>query len=436
MKTMVCISAVALVALVNVFPVWANSAPVVSNVSAAQRGDNSKLVDVYYDLADADGDNCTVWIAVQNLADADWRIPVLTVSGHIGASIAPGANRQIVWDAGADIPGWLGGFKVRVYADDGNSPDSLVLIPGGEFQMGDHFAEGEPRELPVHPVYVDSFMMSRFEVTNQQYCEYLNYARSHNEIQVADGIVYAASDSGHTDPFFDTHEYDADSQISYAGSVFVVLDRAGSDMNNHPVVEVSWFGAAAFCNWKSYLAGYQACYNLSTWSCDFSKTGFRLATEAEWEYAARGGLSSRRYPWGDAIVTSQANYWQSGDPFETGAYPWTTPVGFYDGQMHYQAQYNWPSAAASYQTTSGVNGYGLFDITGNVWEWNHDWYSETYYDVSSYGNPTGPTSGSSRVFRGGSWSNDATSCRVAYRSGTTPSVRNNSFGFRLVLDLD
>ena len=139
------------------------------------------------------------------------------------------------------------------------------------------------------------------------------------------------------------------------------------------MVEVSWYGSAAYGNWRSTQDGRDPSYNLSTWECNFDANGYRLPTEAEWEYAARGGEHDPyyRYPWGDTIDGSMANYRESGDPYETGPYPWTTPVGHYDGN----------------QTPPGVdmgNGYGLYDVAGNVYERCNDWYSSTYYGSSPY----------------------------------------------------
>ncbi len=194
-----------------------------------------------------------------------------------------------------------------------------------------------------------------------------------------------------------------------------------SGMAHHPVNNVSWYGAVAFANWRSAQDGLTPCYDLSTWSCDFAAAGYRLPTEAEWEYAARGGLQPTyyQYPWGNTIDGSQANYYNSGDPFE-GSIPHTTPVGYYDGS----------------QTPSGVdmaNGFGLYDMSGNVGELCSDWYSSSYYGVSPSSNPHGPSSGSSRVFRGGGWYNHSgppLNMRSALRHGHTPNLQN--IGFRLV----
>jgi formylglycine-generating enzyme required for sulfatase activity len=337
---------------------------------------------------------------------------------------------------------WLSG--------DPNIPDDMVYIPNGGFEMGDHFApEGYDDELPLHPVLLDAFFMSKYEITNSQYCDYLNDASSLGLIEVRSGVVYASP--GGTDPYCDTSTSSSYSQIAYSAGVFSVRTKDGRDMSDDPMVEVSWYGAVAYCNWRSSEEDYEACYNLSTWDCNFAKHGYRLATEAEWEYAARGGLSGKRFPWADPNIThTLANYYAaplsypydvsptSGyHPLWNGVYPYTSPVGFFDGTMKYKVDYNWPGSDTSYQTTSGANGLGLHDMAGNVWEWCNDWYSFTYYSTTPYPhvNPTGPTSGSDRVLRGGCWDLDAFYCRVAYRSSLSPDFRYFYLGFRIVLDL-
>ncbi len=330
---------------------------------------------------------------------------------------------------------------------DPNIPDGMVYIPYGGFEMGDHFSpEGDPDELPLHAVLIDAFFMSKCEITNSQYCDYLNSSYP-AQLKVASGVVYASSDIGNNYPYCDTSTSSSYSQIDYSGGVFSVRTKGGRDMSYDPMVEVSWYGAASYCNWRSSEEGYESCYNLSTWACDFSKKGYRLATEAEWEYAARGGLSGRRFPWGDTISHSQANYRSASYPYDVsptrgghplwlGVFPYTSPVEFFDGSMKYKADYNWPGSTTSYQTTSGANGYGLYDMAGNVWEWCNDWHASDYYGTSPYDNPTGPASGTYRVLRGGSWDFDARCCRVALRVLNDPDARYGDLGFRIVLDLE
>ena len=286
-----------------------------------------------------------------------------------------------------------------------------VNIPGGEYEMGDHFGFVDPQhpsdELPVHLVKVDSFNMTRTETTNQQFLEFLNTAKLAGSIEVVANKVY---NTGDTNLLCYTHEFQPWYSISYDGTVFSMADFRA----NHPMVGVMWFGAATFCNWLSSLNGLQSCYNLTTWDCDFTKNGYRLPTEAEWEYAGRGGHLNPYYNYenGNTVITSAANLPNSGDPYETGDYPLSTPVGFYDGTLKNKADYNWPGNMTQYQTTDGVNGFGLYDMQGNVWELINDWYGQNYYSISPYNNPTGPTSGfimpdgkPYRGMRGGNWYN-------------------------------
>jgi len=314
-------------------------------------------------------------------------------------------------------------------------PDDMAYIPDGNFVMGDHHGDGYSNELPVHSVLLDAFFMSRYEITNQQYCDYLNSAYP-GQIKVVSGVVYASSDSSNSYPYCDTHSYDADSQIDYndVSGTFSVREKGGRDMSDDPMVQVSWYGSVAYCNWRSSEGGYEACYNLSTWECDFSKHGYRLATEAEWEYAARGGQHNPyyRFPWGDTISHSQANYysyWSGGSPYYS--YDVSTTSGYHP---------TWNDGIYPYTSPAGsfsANGFGVYDMAGNVWEWCNDWYDSNYYNVSPYDNPEGPASGTSRVLRGGSWINDAGSCRVAGRTTRIPpGFRYFSNGFRIVLDLN
>lgn len=142
-----------------------------------------------------------------------------------------------------------------------------------------------------------------------------------------------------------------------------------------------------------------------------------MPTEAEWEFAGRGGLLNpyMNYPTGNSLDPKAANLPNSGDPYESSGesnYPLTTPVGFYDGKLHLKTEYNWPGAATNYQTNNGANGYGLYDMQGNVWEFINDWYGQNYYSTSPYDNPKGPDTGflmpdgkAYRGMRGGNWYN-------------------------------
>ncbi len=300
-------------------------------------------------------------------------------------------------------------------------PADLAAIPGGTFQMGNSMAsdEGEPDELPVHTVTVGSFAMGKTEITNQQYCTFLNSILQQGLITVISGVVYQAGI-----PYCDTTSSDDRSMIFY-NMDFIVRAKGGRDMTQDPIVLVTWYGAAAFCNWRSRQEGREPCYDLSTWACDFSKKGYRLPTEAEWEYAARGGSAGKRFPWGDTITHNQANY-QSDAAFS------------YDTSLTRGYHPDWDGLF--FPNTSPVgsfapNDFGLYDMTGNVHEWCQDWYSAAYYESSPKPNPTGPTTGTSRVFRGGCWDSRAADCRAASRDGYLPSRGGTDRGFRIVLNV-
>jgi formylglycine-generating enzyme required for sulfatase activity len=315
---------------------------------------------------------------------------------------------------------------------DSNVSEDMVYIPDGEFEMGRHVSDPclseDSDELPVHTVLLDAFSISTFEITNQQYCDYLNSALDSGSIYLSTNLVRG---TGNTKIYCETSLSNSNSQIVYSDGVFSVRTKpesGGRDMSDDPMVEVSWYGAAAYCNWRSSEEGYQDCYNLSTWDCDFSKNGYRLPTEAEWEYAARGGNHSPyyRFGWGDTISHSQANY----DANPSGHSYDVSPTSGYHPDWKSGGWYPYTAVVGSFS----ANGYGLYDMTGNAYEWCNDWYNSTYYSTTPYPhvNPEGP-SGTNRILRGGSWASDSAYCRVADRYYDSPGTRSSSIGFRIVL---
>ena len=343
--------------------------PIVSNVQAKQR-EGSRLVDITYDVADPDSPTLTVYLKVSADGGATWKGPVELVSGDVGRGIVPGSGKRLVWNAGKELPNQFGvKYRYRIGAsDEWLVPEGMALIPAGRFQMGD-----DRVVRPVHTVTVSAFAMDKWEVS----------------IELWEGV--RAWGNG--------HGYD--------------LVAGGSYGTKHPVHSVSWFDVVKWCNARSEKEGKVPAYYLDGAMTQVYRgevkapsgvkwdAGYRLSTEAEWEYAARGGVAGKLYPWGtDESSSELANY-------DKGK---TTPVGSY-----------------------GANGYGLYDMAANVWEWTWDWYGG--YEQTAQTDPRGPSSGPGRVVRGGSWRDDAVHCRVALRIPLSPGngINDGGLGFRSVL---
>jgi len=334
-------------------------------------------------------------------------------------------------DVDLDDLAWLLGL----YGTPCPPPEVMVSVPGGEFAMGDSFDEGYDDELPVHTVYLSPYYIDKYEVTNQQYCDALNWMYTQGGlITITDGVVYKYG-SGTSYPYCSTTTSSSYSRITWNGGTFGVT----SGKENHPMVMVSWYGSVAFCNWRSAMEGRPLCYNLSTWTCNFGVAGYRLPTEAEWEKAAGWDpVQQRHYRFGEhtdgcgynCLDSRRANYDDSGDPYESGASPQTTPVGFYNGNLHYKVDFGWPGSATSYQTQDAQSYYGCRDMSGNVYEWCYDWYSSSYYSSSPSSNPTGPGSGTYRCGRNGDWAGLRFSLRSTIRFPTGPDRCREFLGFR------
>ncbi len=257
-----------------------------------------------------------------------------------------------------------------------------MLVPAGAFQMGDTFGDGEPRERPAHKVELDAFYIGKYEVTNGEWRKFRDDA-GYDDSKYWPGGRVVPRDQG-----------------TYWTSV---PNHGGGtpDSDRYPVIGLNWDAAVAYCNWLSAKTGKK----------------YRLPTEAEWEKAARG-TDGRRYPWGNSINLSYANYVGS-QKYDTVRW-----AGFYDGTVH-----------GDTKTNSGASPYGVHDMAGSLMEWCADWYSRDYYASSPRRNPKGPAQGAYRVVRGGSFFLDAFDQRVYLRSAAWPSfLAHRMIGFRVARD--
>jgi len=255
----------------------------------------------------------------------------------------------------------------------------MVYVPEGQFEMGSN-NQDTCFASPVHNVSLDAFWIDQTEVTNSMFTVFLNDQGNQTE----NGIKWLEPGAGHSGIVY--------GYIKENESVFVTEEG----YENNPVIEVSWYGAAAYCSWA----------------------GGRLPTEAEWEYAARGP-EENQYPWGNTFDGELVNYCDKYCPES-----WRDK-NFTDGAMRWTSVGNYPE---------GASWCGALDMAGNVWEWVNNWWPENYYTNSLTDNPPGPESGTLRIGRGGSWYDEGwridSSCRKGLKSS---SARMHWVGFRCVI---
>jgi len=233
----------------------------------------------------------------------------------------------------------------------------MVFIPGGWFEMGSD--NGSADETPKHNVWIDTFLMDKYEVTQEQ-----------------------------------LRRLEISNPSRFLGEKL-------------PVEQITWTEAVIFCNDRSYQEGLEPCYDEETYECNFQANGYRLPTEAEWEYACRSG--------------SKMKYFFGADPRQLKSYTW----------------YGDNAAQKTHKTgTKKPNPWDLYDMYGNVAEWCNDYFAEDYYRNSTEKNPRGPDNGELRVVRGGAWNSSAESCRSAYRTGSASidddCLVSDAIGFRCV----
>lgn len=277
-----------------------------------------------------------------------------------------------------------------VESDQATPPEGMVHIPGGTFEMGS--TEGWPHEQPVHAVTVAPFYLDAHEVTNGQFADFVEATGYKTE---AEQWTWSLAFLPHAEA--EQRVVGAEWWVKMDGANWRHPNGPDSSIEgkeNLPVVQVSWNDAVAYAKWA----------------------GKRLPTEAEWEFAARGGLEDPKYPWGSEKRPDgkfMMNAWHGQFPVED-----KPDDGF---------------AGLSPVKTYPANGYGLYDMAGNVWEWCSDWYRPDYYSASPAKNPAGPDTGTEKVMRGGSWLCNDSYCsgyRVAHRNKATPDSGLTNTGFR------
>ncbi len=380
----------------------------VSNVQAAMAPQTAS-VDVWYSLETVDGGPVTVSLSLSTDSGATYPHLCETVSGDIGDGVLPGIGKHIVWNAGADFPGLSSATcRLRVTADDGQveTPAGFVAVSPGTFMMGSPISEldRQTNETQHQVTLTHGLYVQTTEVTNQQYRDLVQWAYDR-------GYVTATSDTlrdnldGSTRVLMSLGPRNG--ELAFSAGVFSCANPS------YPVKYASWFGSAAYCDWLSLQEGLPRAYNHGTWQCNagnpYTATGYRLPTEAEWEYACRAGTQTPFHT-GDCLdAGTEANYYGPGPYPGCPAGPdlgWTMPVGSYP-----------------------PNAFGLHDMHGNLWEWCNDRYGPYGGTVTD---PVGAVAGSGRVFRGGDWGNRAQYCRSAMRSSDYPYQLGYWLGFRVV----
>ena len=346
-----------------------NSQPIIDRVIVPEEVKAGQKVKLEVVAHDADGDGLTYnWEVSEGTVDAVgvWTVPAEATSATVWVHVRDGVNTPVT---SSKISVEIVPPPKPPEPPKPVAPEGMVSIPAGEFQMGSVDPEAYDDEQPVHTVYVDAFFMDKYEVTNLEYQKF----------------VFANPDWGK-----DRIDRRFDDRTARYLKHWNVNDYPGGEANR-PVMWVSWYAAVAYAKW----------------------VGKRLPTEAEWEYAARGGLSGKVYPWGDVIDSGKANYARN-----TGG---TAAVGEYP-----------------------PNGYGLYDMTGNVSEWCLDEYNEDFYSSSPRKNPLSGANSVDwvmnnftdvkklRVLRGGSWIDNPKRLRVAYRVKNAPALTGGYSGFRCV----
>jgi len=270
----------------------------------------------------------------------------------------------------------------------------MVKVDGGTYKMG-NAGKGDADEKPVHAVTVNTFYISKYELTVKEYKQFINDRSVSDFSTKREHAMPAAPDSIWMREHPDTKKYYPLPSVTWWGW-----------QDNFPMHHITWFDAVAYCNWLSAKEGLQKCYSEDEDGAvvlDLSKNGYRLPTEAEWEFAARGGKASK------------------GTSFSGSESPET--VCWYDDTSLLKG----PQKVGS----KDANELGIYDMSGNVWEWCSDYYQKDFYAKSPAANPFNASVTSYRVLRGGSWHYQVDHATVTSRDGPEPAFTNYNYGMRL-----
>ncbi|MBI1319003.1 MAG: SUMF1/EgtB/PvdO family nonheme iron enzyme [Candidatus Hydrogenedens sp.] len=375
-----------------------------------------------------------------------------TLTGNTDQIVAIGGDGTTVVavpDSGYEFLGWSDGYTSAIRLDTNvtaaldvaayflSLPEMITVAPGS-FDMGDPNAVSGA-EQPVHTVALSQYSIGKFEVTVQQFCDVLNWAHNDTRQYLRDENgdpwnpirdIYGGPDNLLVYEFTSSYRH-----VAYTGGRFIPRKVATDTLvqystGEHPIMMVTWHGAALYTNWLSSIAGLTPVYDPTDWSADFGQSGYRLPTEAEWERAAAwDGSKHWIYPItaDTASGKDRINYFDVNpgymNPLDLVPKPYTSPVGWFDGV---NVSPNGPVA-----TQESHSPIGAYDMGGNVWEWCNDWYDTAYYGSSPASDPAGPASGVVRIIRGGAWTSGITLCRSAKRAGLQPDDAVYDIGFRL-----